>query len=180
MKMTMKMKAKRDFQVRELLDYERAMYEQRKLRYVARPVEPQPEHRFNEEFVDNVLYVCRGDHGKSEGCRYERWSVPPFAELEQEGVLTGIVHLRRLFKLTEEDCLGCGIYKWVPEGDDALVCGGAPAFQHPLQNNFTGGWSARNAFNNLWEMIYPQHAIESNPWLWLGEVANYENPTQLR
>ena len=116
--------------------YEEILLAEGRLTHSVRPVEPQPGFRHNYELDEatGMLQVCRGHHGKSEGCGYSDWEQSPFTYVETENVT---VHHANQF--VAEDYINFGIREWVPEGDDAIVCGSGPAYQYPGQKDFIGG-----------------------------------------
>jgi hypothetical protein len=157
----------REVQGFKLHQYEEILLDEGRLRYIVRPVQPQPEFRHNYELDEEtgMLSVCTGHHGKSEGCRYDDWEASPFTMIEVESL-----EVRHANQFVAGDYLDFGITKWVPEGVDAKVCGSGPAYQYPGQKDFIGGWDARNSWLLMWNHIFGADPEDNGEYLWTPEL----------
>jgi hypothetical protein len=156
----------------KLHQYEAWLWEHEKLTHCVRPVEPQPDFRHNELLdADGMLLICDGDHPKSTGCDYKPWQKSPFAEQPPFNNLRVLeVSVRRVYEFLDEDYLAFGIQKWVPKGDDAIVCGPEPAYRYPGQGNFIGGWSPRNSWIRMWAKVFPKYPWRRELMVWVAEL----------
>lgn len=97
--------------------------------------------------------VCRLDQSCDECIAYLGLPVRLTAEPE----------VKRVGEMTEVQARAAGVIKWTPTGEDAEVCGAAPAYRLPHRGDFAGGWSAVGAFVN-------QGGYKPDAWAWFCKV----------
>lgn len=114
------------------------------------------------------------------GAAGDRWrpaaTMPPWAARLWLKITR--VWVERLQEISEKDAIADGVARWDPEGDDAIVCGSAPAYRALGFNDFLLGWSAQSAFERYWDSLprNREHPWDSNPWIFAHEFERTECP----